>query len=151
MGVERVGNEDVVECFAFLADLGLGVAVEGFELVIDVVLKILLGVGIKFHFFGEDEDAARLEAIIYTLDQLVSFDRVEELEGVVHNDDRCVFDFYIGDVGKLKIDWRFAEVAVENIGGAGDHSFRVVDGDDLTAGSLDAMAESDGAGTKRTA
>ncbi len=151
VSVECVGYEYVFESLAFLADLGLGVAVVGFELVIDIVLEVLFGVGFKFHFFREDEYAAGTEPVVDIFDKFVSFGRVEELEGIVHNDDRRVFDIYIGYIGNEQFDGSFADVAFEDIGGTGDHGFGVVNGDDLAVGGLDAVAERDGAGTERAA
>ena len=99
MGGKCIRDEDVFERFAFLADLGLGVAVEGFELIVHIVLEGLLGIGIEFHFFGEDEDAAGTETVVDLFDKLVSFGWVEELEGVVHYDNRRILDIDIGDIG----------------------------------------------------
>ncbi len=133
-------DQDVFECGAFATDLEIAVGILSLELVMHLHQQLLHYAVLVHDFLGQHENAASDQAIVDPADHGISFRDRQELQGVIHDDHRCLLYRGLSHVPLEDRDVDLGIVAGNYLAAAPDHRRCVVHGDDLAAGNGDVAA-----------
>ena len=96
-------------------------------------------------FFGQQKQSAVCHAVGNSTHQHVSSLKIEELQGVVHDDHRRIADLNIPDIGEPEVN---RLIAAHDGPAALDHGLRIVDGNNSHIRRANALAHCERCGAK---